>query len=306
MNKTQHYQLNQWDPEDRILRVDFNADNAAVDAALHTISETAANSLAQEASARSTADTAIRTDFAAADSSIRADFAAADNTIKNSVTSEATTRANQDAAIRSEFAAADTKIRTDFAAADNTIKSSVTSEATTRANQDAAIRKEFAAADATLRSENMLVKLTETTTTSNAAQVNVSVSGLNLHTYRKIMIIPTIKLASSAQDTVRVRLNNLSGDIYYQSGNTINYFLYFNPAYNYLRIAQNSATEISLFPGGHITGLVSAASGQTYLTMSSLVAESSLAPSAITALNFYCASGTSIGSGSKISIYGVK
>ena len=34
MTKTQHYQLNQWDAGDRVLREDFNADNAKIDEAL--------------------------------------------------------------------------------------------------------------------------------------------------------------------------------------------------------------------------------------------------------------------------------
>ena len=34
MQQTSHYQLNQWDAEDRIQRTDFNSDNAKVDAAL--------------------------------------------------------------------------------------------------------------------------------------------------------------------------------------------------------------------------------------------------------------------------------
>ena len=34
MNKTQNYNLNQWDPTDPIRREDFNADNAVIDAAL--------------------------------------------------------------------------------------------------------------------------------------------------------------------------------------------------------------------------------------------------------------------------------
>lgn len=34
MNKTSNYQLCQWDGEDRILRTDFNEDNAKIDAAL--------------------------------------------------------------------------------------------------------------------------------------------------------------------------------------------------------------------------------------------------------------------------------
>ena len=34
MQQTSHYQLNQWDAEDRIQRTDFNSDNAKVDAVL--------------------------------------------------------------------------------------------------------------------------------------------------------------------------------------------------------------------------------------------------------------------------------
>ena len=34
MNYTENYQLNQWDAGDRVLREDFNADNAKIDAAL--------------------------------------------------------------------------------------------------------------------------------------------------------------------------------------------------------------------------------------------------------------------------------
>lgn len=34
MQQTEQYKLNQWDPEDRILREDFNADNLKIDAAL--------------------------------------------------------------------------------------------------------------------------------------------------------------------------------------------------------------------------------------------------------------------------------
>lgn len=33
-NHTEHYQLNQWNPEDKVLRTDFNADNVKLDAAL--------------------------------------------------------------------------------------------------------------------------------------------------------------------------------------------------------------------------------------------------------------------------------
>ena len=33
-NQTANYQLNQWEPTDQVLRTDFNADNAKLDAAL--------------------------------------------------------------------------------------------------------------------------------------------------------------------------------------------------------------------------------------------------------------------------------
>ena len=41
MNQTTNYQLNQWDPDDKVLRTDFNADNAKIDAALASLAETA-------------------------------------------------------------------------------------------------------------------------------------------------------------------------------------------------------------------------------------------------------------------------
>ena len=41
-NYTEHYELNQWEPTDQVLRTDFNADNAKLDAALTDLAETAA------------------------------------------------------------------------------------------------------------------------------------------------------------------------------------------------------------------------------------------------------------------------
>ena len=38
-NYTTNYQLNQWEPTDAVQRVDFNADNAKVDAALKSLSD---------------------------------------------------------------------------------------------------------------------------------------------------------------------------------------------------------------------------------------------------------------------------
>ena len=56
MNQTNNYQLCQWDDEDRILRADFNADNAKIDAA---IADNAA-AIAAEAEARAAGDFRVR------------------------------------------------------------------------------------------------------------------------------------------------------------------------------------------------------------------------------------------------------
>lgn len=71
MKHTANYQLNQWEPGDRILRTNFNEDNSKTDAAIHTVqtdlaTETAARTAAvnAEISARTaavTAETSART-----------------------------------------------------------------------------------------------------------------------------------------------------------------------------------------------------------------------------------------------------
>ena len=277
MNKTEHYQLNQWDAEDRILRADFNADNAAIEVGM----KANADAIAAETSARTAADTAIRTDFAAADT-----------------------------AIRSEFAAADTKIRTDFAAADTTIKNSVTTETTNRKSADTAIRKEFAAADEVLRSENMMVLLSSTTTTTAATQINVSVSSLALDSYSKILIIPDIGLAS-VSDTLRMRINKLTSAVYYR-GSTVSSSVkdfagLLLPAFGHSTKTLNGGTEISMQLGGDtICGwITSYGPGANYDSVFGL-SSATLAPSAISTINFYATSGNSLVAGSKIRIYGVK
>lgn len=51
LQQTTNFQLNQWEPEDRILRTDFNNDNLNIDAAL----KTSADAIAAEAAARKAA-----------------------------------------------------------------------------------------------------------------------------------------------------------------------------------------------------------------------------------------------------------
>ena len=57
LKQTTNYQLNQWDPEDRILRTDFNSDNAKVDAAL----KANADAISSESSTRASAVSSLNT-----------------------------------------------------------------------------------------------------------------------------------------------------------------------------------------------------------------------------------------------------
>ena len=53
-NYTEHYQLNQWEAEDKVLRTDFNADNLKIDGALKALAGQVAsldNAVSQKANA---------------------------------------------------------------------------------------------------------------------------------------------------------------------------------------------------------------------------------------------------------------
>lgn len=106
MEQTTHYQLNQWAGEDRIMRTDFNADNAKLDAALYQLAQTQtthAAALATEQQTRAAQDTAIRQEFAAADTAERQTAAAEAAAVQQALTSQA-------AAIRSEMASGDATV----------------------------------------------------------------------------------------------------------------------------------------------------------------------------------------------------
>ena len=64
-NYTPNYQLNQWEPGDKVLRTEFNADNAKVDAALRSVSirvdgKADQSALDAEVSARTAAVSAVQ------------------------------------------------------------------------------------------------------------------------------------------------------------------------------------------------------------------------------------------------------
>lgn len=67
MNQTEHYQLNQWAPEDRILREDFNRDNTNIENGLFTLKQ----GLETETQNRTAAVTAAREEASEAVSAAR-------------------------------------------------------------------------------------------------------------------------------------------------------------------------------------------------------------------------------------------
>lgn len=84
MQQTANYQLNQWDGEDRIMRVDFNSDNAKIDAAL----EKNATALSQ---ATSTLEAALETERqarASGDTAANQATASAREELLNAIASE--------------------------------------------------------------------------------------------------------------------------------------------------------------------------------------------------------------------------
>ena len=100
-----------------------------------------------EAATRTSADTAIRSEFAAADTVLRNK----DVDLQGNINAEAATRTSADTAIRSEFSNADTAIRSEFSSADTAIRSEFGSA-------DTAIRSEFAAADTVLRDRDVALQ----------------------------------------------------------------------------------------------------------------------------------------------------
>lgn len=58
MQKTNNYQLNQWEPTDKISREDFNADNAAIDEAIKAAADAAQAANTTAGAAQNTAQTA--------------------------------------------------------------------------------------------------------------------------------------------------------------------------------------------------------------------------------------------------------
>lgn len=95
MNKTERYRLNQWDMSDRIEMKDFNADNAAIEAALSALSAEGPRLDAALAAEKSRIDAALAAEgsrldaaLAAEKSRIDAALAAAKTELSNAIATE--------------------------------------------------------------------------------------------------------------------------------------------------------------------------------------------------------------------------
>ena len=159
MQQTANYQLNQWDGEDRIMRVDFNSDNAKIDAALQqnaaALSQATADlqsALETERQARASGDTA----------------ASAKQELLNAISAEQSARSSGDTAIRGEFAAA-----------------------------DAAIRQEFAAADAAVSAACPIFKIQSIVTSQAATQIDLDLRDASYRNLAFLLLIPQVNTASS-------------------------------------------------------------------------------------------------------------
>lgn len=97
MQKTEHYQLNQWEAEDSVKRTDFNEDNAKIDAAIKAVEQTSAEAVV---AAKEQAANALSAYQASNDAALAAEVSAR----KSAVSNEASARASAITAAKQEAA----------------------------------------------------------------------------------------------------------------------------------------------------------------------------------------------------------
>lgn len=161
-----------------------------------------------------------------------------------------------------------------------------------------------------------MTKIYETTTTTDTTQINVTVSSLGLTGYSKIIIIPDILMNEAGNSTnIRMRINKLSSDSSYYGGSTNSNRNYaaqlFRPNRgSFASSAYSGSSEIHMqLSGKSISWITFAyASATTYGSYASGggMYDTTLAPSAISTINFFDNNGGTLNAGSKITIYGVK
>lgn len=274
MQQTANYQLNQWDGEDRIMRVDFNSDNAKIDAALQ-----------QNAAALSQAT---------------ADLQSALETERQAPASGDTAASQATASAKQELLNGH-RLPNSLPGAPETPQS-----AESLAAADAAIRQEFAAADAAVSAACPIFKIQSIVTSQAATQIDLDLRDASYRNLAFLLLIPQVNTASS---TVYIRVNGISANNYYV-GSTLRSFLsYFNPCnptgsmpgYAICRLALytdiiSCVTQNLSYDGG----------GADFYTSGAILNPNIAKTGALQTLNVVTKDGGLIDAGSRFTLYGMR
>ena len=198
MKKTEHYQLNQWDASDRILRTDFNWDNAQLDAAL----QVQAKSLEEE--------TANRVSAVAAEAGARSAAVAQEHTAWSKAVSDETAARNaaiaaQDAAWRNAVAAETSAREWAVSNEANTRNTAVVNEANARAGAIAGVQNAVAAETAERRSsvaaleaKLSFTEIRNVVTSAAANKVVLPLSDLNWWEWTRIHLVLSLGVQTNS------------------------------------------------------------------------------------------------------------
>ena len=155
----------------------LGADGVKLSAGLQAEIAATTTALANEVTARTDADTAIRTDFAAADTALQTAITneanartAADTTLTNNLAQEVTDRTAADTALQTAI----TNEASTRSAADTALTNALAQEVTDRTAADTSIRTDFAAADAVLQTniDNEVTARSEAVADEATARIN--------------------------------------------------------------------------------------------------------------------------------------
>lgn len=274
MQQTANYQLNQWDGEDRIMRVDFNSDNTKIDAALHQN----ATALVQ---AQSTLEAALETERqarASGDAAATQATASAKQELLGAIAAEQSARSSGDNAVRGEFASA-----------------------------DAAIRQEFAAADAAVSAACPLVKLQSIVTSQAATQIDLDMRDPS---YRNMAFLIFVPQVLTQAERIFLRVNGQM-NIYFLEGAFSAYLAEFFPCNSSTTPSYYTDFRFELYSS--MISCISGYSGispngryNLFSTFHSMVNPADVPSSALQTLNIFVEDGATINAGSRFTLYGVK
>lgn len=274
MQQTANYQLNQWDGEDRIMRVDFNSDNTKIDAALHQN----ATALVQ---AQSTLEAALETERqarASGDAAATQATASAKQELLGAIAAEQSARSSGDNAVRGEFASA-----------------------------DAAIRQEFAAADAAVSAACPLVKLQSIVTSQAATQIDLDMRDPS---YRNMAFLIFVPQVLTQAERIFLRVNGQM-NIYFLEGAFSAYLTEFFPCNSSTTPSYYTDFRFELYSSmiscvGSYSGISPNGRYNLFSTFHSMVNPADVPSSALQTLNIFVEDGATINAGSHFTLYGVK